>query len=156
MSMFQHEAKQFKFDILREVSKRCYEGTLNDNTPDELAHLLVSSNTDRFRCCIYKERAILKFIEDQVKENGYPPSVREIGKAIGLSSTATVHAYLAKKYEYLENESSNAEKVYLSKDGLIAVFYTIEYGQVSYYSNVAESRSLSSINELNRHAVKLK
>ena len=43
-----------------------------------------------------KERAILKFIEEQVTENGYPPSVREIGKAIGLSSTATVHAYLAK------------------------------------------------------------
>ena len=43
-----------------------------------------------------KEKAILKFIEDQVVKNGYPPSVREIGKAIGLSSTATVHAYLEK------------------------------------------------------------
>ena len=43
-----------------------------------------------------KEKAILKFIETQVLENGYPPSVREIGKAIGLSSTATVHAYLEK------------------------------------------------------------
>ena len=30
-----------------------------------------------------KEKAILKFIETQVLENGYPPSVREIGKAIG-------------------------------------------------------------------------
>lgn len=43
-----------------------------------------------------KEKAILKFIETQVRANGYPPSVREIGKAIGLSSTATVHAYLEK------------------------------------------------------------
>ena len=43
-----------------------------------------------------KEKAILQFIEEQVMEKGYPPSVREIGKAIGLSSTATVHAYLAK------------------------------------------------------------
>ena len=33
-----------------------------------------------------KEKAILKFIENQVNKNGYPPSVREIGKAIGLSS----------------------------------------------------------------------
>ena len=49
-----------------------------------------------------KEKAILKFIETQVLENGYPPSVREIGKAIGLSSTATVHAYLEK----LEKENS--------------------------------------------------
>ena len=70
--------------------------------------------------------------------------------------TNDVHAYLSKKYKYLENESSNAEKVYLSNDGLVAVFYGIEYGQVSYYSNVAESRSISSIKELNRHSVKLK
>ena len=67
-----------------------------------------------------------------------------------------VHAYLAKKYKYLENESSSSEKVYLSNDGLVAVFYGIGYGQVSYYSNVAESRSISSIKELNRHYVKLK
>ena len=46
-----------------------------------------------------KEKAILKFIEEQVIENGYPPSVREIGKAVGLSSTATVHGYLAKLEE---------------------------------------------------------
>ena len=43
-----------------------------------------------------KERAILKFIEEQVIDKGYPPSVREIGKAVGLSSTATVHGYLAR------------------------------------------------------------
>ncbi|MGN1327290.1 MAG: transcriptional repressor LexA [Clostridia bacterium] len=41
-----------------------------------------------------REKAILKFIEKELKEKGYPPSVREIGKAVGLSSTATVHAYL--------------------------------------------------------------
>ena len=43
-----------------------------------------------------REKAILKFIEKKIKEDGYPPSVREIGKAVGLSSTATVHGYLAK------------------------------------------------------------
>ena len=43
-----------------------------------------------------REKAILKFIEKQINANGYPPSVREIGKAVGLSSTATVHGYLAK------------------------------------------------------------
>ncbi len=32
-------------------------------------------------------------------ENGYAPSVREIGKAVGLKSTATVHNYLAKLAE---------------------------------------------------------
>lgn len=38
-----------------------------------------------------REKAILKFIEKQIMTDGYPPSVREIGKAVGLSSTATVH-----------------------------------------------------------------
>ena len=38
-----------------------------------------------------REKAILKFIEKQILTEGYPPSVREIGKAVGLNSTATVH-----------------------------------------------------------------
>ncbi len=43
-----------------------------------------------------REKSILNFIEKQIMTQGYPPSVREIGKAVGLSSTATVHGYLAK------------------------------------------------------------
>lgn len=38
---------------------------------------------------------ILMFIDEQTKKNGYPPSVREIGEAVGLSSTSSVHAQLA-------------------------------------------------------------
>ena len=68
-----------------------------------------------------KEKAILKFIEEQVKANGYPPSVREIGKAIGLSSTATVHAYLAKleKQGFIKKEDKKGRtlKVIKGTDG---------------------------------------
>lgn len=46
-----------------------------------------------------REKAILKFIEKQVDEDGYPPSVREICKAVGLNSTATVHGYLGRLAE---------------------------------------------------------
>ena len=64
-----------------------------------------------------KEKAILKFIENQVNENGYPPSVREIGKAIGLSSTATVHAYLAKleKQGYIKKEDKKGRTLKVVK-----------------------------------------
>lgn len=64
-----------------------------------------------------KEKAILKFIEDQVKENGYPPSVREIGKAIGLSSTATVHAYLSKleKQGFIKKEDKKGRTLKVIK-----------------------------------------
>ena len=64
-----------------------------------------------------KEKAILKFIEKQVKTNGYPPSVREIGKAIGLSSTATVHAYLSKleKQGFIKKEDKKGRTLKIIK-----------------------------------------
>lgn len=37
---------------------------------------------------------ILDFIREQIKENGFPPSVREICEAVGLKSTSTVHGHL--------------------------------------------------------------
>ena len=43
-----------------------------------------------------KQVQILNFVNEQVKEKGYPPSVREICKAVGFKSTSTVHAYLEK------------------------------------------------------------
>ncbi|WP_242730475.1 transcriptional repressor LexA [Bacillus altitudinis] len=39
---------------------------------------------------------ILKFIKEEVKSKGYPPSVREIGEAVGLASSSTVHGHLAR------------------------------------------------------------
>ena len=43
---------------------------------------------------IDKQQQILNFIEKQVSEKGYPPTVREICDAVGLNSPATVHGYL--------------------------------------------------------------
>src|ERR1700682_1006482 len=42
-----------------------------------------------------RQRQGLEFIDSQTREQGYPPSVREIGEAVGLSSPSTVHAHLA-------------------------------------------------------------
>ena len=42
-----------------------------------------------------RQRLILEFIREWVERHGYPPSVREIGEAVGLSSSSTVHAHLA-------------------------------------------------------------
>ena len=41
-----------------------------------------------------KRRAILEYIESSVRDRGFPPSVREIGEAVGLTSSSTVHAHL--------------------------------------------------------------
>lgn len=66
-----------------------------------------------------REKSIIKFIEKKIKEDGYPPSVREIGKAVGLSSTATVHGYLAKLRDkgYIKKEDKKGRTLKLLKGG---------------------------------------
>jgi repressor LexA len=43
-----------------------------------------------------RQAKILDFLADTLRRRGYPPSVREIGSAVGLSSSSTVHAHLDK------------------------------------------------------------
>jgi repressor LexA len=43
-----------------------------------------------------RQQDILEFIKGEVKKKGYPPSVREIGEAVGLASSSTVHGHLAR------------------------------------------------------------
>lgn len=42
-----------------------------------------------------RQRQILDFIRSDIHRRGFPPSVREIGEAVGLSSSSTVHSHLA-------------------------------------------------------------
>jgi len=42
-----------------------------------------------------RQRRILDFIKETVQGRGYPPTVREIGEAVGLNSSSSVHAQLA-------------------------------------------------------------
>jgi repressor LexA len=42
-----------------------------------------------------RQRAILEYLHEYVDDHGYPPTVREIGEAVGLRSPSTVHAHLA-------------------------------------------------------------
>ncbi len=53
-----------------------------------------------------RQQQILDYLKKHLKQKGYPPSVREIGKAVGLSSSSTVHSHL----EALE------KKGYIRKD----------------------------------------
>lgn len=42
-----------------------------------------------------RQREIYDFVVGYVDQHGYPPTVREIGEAVGLASPSTVHAHLA-------------------------------------------------------------
>jgi len=42
-----------------------------------------------------RQRQVLDFIKAEIRRKGYPPTVRDIGEAVGLSSSSTVHSHLA-------------------------------------------------------------
>lgn len=65
-----------------------------------------------------KRREILDFIEAQLRERGYPPSVREIGEAVGLASTSTVHAHLAtlQRHGYLRRDPTKPRAIEVHYD----------------------------------------
>jgi repressor LexA len=60
-----------------------------------------------------RQRDILDFIEQQQRERGYPPSVREIGEAVGLTSPSTVHNHLntLQRLGYLQRDESKPRAI---------------------------------------------
>lgn len=88
-----------------------------------------------------REKAILKYIEKQVNANGYPPSVREIGKAVDLKSTATVHGYLEalEKKGYIKKESQKGRTLKLLKGG------ALEGEQVSFNKEAYSSKEMVDV-----------
>ena len=46
-----------------------------------------------------RQKQILAYIKDTLRAKGYPPSVREIGAAVDLRSSSTVHSHLTKLEE---------------------------------------------------------
>src|SRR5437762_13788821 len=51
--------------------------------------------TQETRMLTGRQQEIWKFLNRYADEHGYPPTVREIGEAVGLASPSTVHAHLA-------------------------------------------------------------
>jgi len=72
-----------------------------------------------------RQRQVVEFIDAEVRRRGYPPSVREIGEAVGLSSSSTVHAHLAalqdKGYLRRDPTKPRAIEVTLEPDSGFAV-----------------------------------
>jgi repressor LexA len=51
---------------------------------------------ERQKALTERQRNMVRFIEDYVAEHGYPPTIREIGKQVGISSTSVVNYNLNK------------------------------------------------------------
>lgn len=65
-----------------------------------------------------RQQQILDFIRSEVETKGYPPSVREIGEAVGLQSSSTVHGHLRKIEDlgYIRRDSSKPRAIELLDD----------------------------------------
>ena len=67
-----------------------------------------------------KRREILEFIAAELRGRGYPPSVREIGEAVGLTSSSTVHAHLTtlQKQGYLRRDPTKPRALEVRYDAM--------------------------------------
>ena len=65
-----------------------------------------------------KRREMLDYIAGCLRERGYPPSVREIGEAVGLTSSATVHTHLAvlQREGFLERDPTKPRAIKVRYD----------------------------------------
>ena len=67
-----------------------------------------------------RQLEVLKYIHEKVEERGYPPTVREIGLAVNLSSTSTVHGHLSRleKKGLILRDPTKPRAIELTEDGL--------------------------------------
>src|SRR5712664_191140 len=65
-----------------------------------------------------RQREILTFVQRHGDAHGYPPSVREIGQALGLTSSSTVHSHLAalERKGYLRRDPSKPRALEVLRD----------------------------------------
>lgn len=65
-----------------------------------------------------RQQEILDFVSEQLRTRGYPPSVREIGEAVGLTSPSTVHSHLAtlQRLGYLRRDPTKPRAIEVRYD----------------------------------------
>ncbi len=65
-----------------------------------------------------KQQEILEYIKEITLQRGYPPAVREICQAVGLKSTASVHAHLSSLEEkgYIRRDPSKPRAIEITDD----------------------------------------
>ena len=104
-----------------------------------------------------KDYQILDFIYEQIKDHGFPPTVREICAAVNLSSPATVHARLNKleasgiiERDATKNRSMrilNYTPSYASEDGITRE----EYADVPVYGKITAGVPITAVEQLERY-----
>lgn len=82
------------------------------------ASIMAVPVSEREQLLSTRQKDIMNFIREYIFSKGYPPSVREIGSAVGLSSSASVHANLKKlaEFELLQRDLSKPRAIELTQE----------------------------------------
>ncbi|UQS83480.1 transcriptional repressor LexA [Bombilactobacillus thymidiniphilus] len=94
-----------------------------------------------------KQFEILQYIYDYLKEHQYPPTVREIGYQVNLSSTSTVHGHLERleKKGFLRRNPAKPRALELTTDGLAVL--SIPVDQIPVVGTVTAGQPLLAIQQ---------
>ncbi|MBT9673006.1 transcriptional repressor LexA [Secundilactobacillus kimchicus] len=96
-----------------------------------------------------KQIAILQYIYDQTQAHGYPPTVREIGEAVGLNSTSTVHGHIARlsKRGLLIKDPTKPRALEVTQNGLETLGISDTATQIPVLGTVTAGQPILAVQE---------
>ncbi|OEF95998.1 transcriptional repressor LexA [Desulfuribacillus alkaliarsenatis] len=99
-----------------------------------------------------RQTQILNFIKLEVQKKGYPPSVREIGEAVGLASSSTVHSHLAKIEEagYIRRDPTKPRAIEILDD-LDSESLIQEYSYVPVIGKVTAGIPITAVEHIEQY-----
>lgn len=100
-----------------------------------------------------KQINILKFIWNSINNQGYPPTVREIAKEMGLASTSTVHGYLSRLSQkgLLIKSNAKPRAIEITEDGLKQLGVNSHSNQIPILGNVAAGEPILAVENSNEY-----
>ncbi|WP_069649537.1 transcriptional repressor LexA [Caloranaerobacter ferrireducens] len=99
----------------------------------------------------FKQIEILEFIKKEIQVKGYPPSVREICKAVGLKSTSTVHGHLSKleRKGYIRRDPTKPRAIeILDKDNIYNYYSKKEIIEVPVVGKVTAGEPILAVQNI--------
>lgn len=96
-----------------------------------------------------KQIQILHYIWEKVNEHGYPPTVREIGEAVNLSSTSTVHGHISRleKKGLLVKDPSKPRALEVTAAGLAELGVEPDQKQIPVLGTVTAGEPILAVEE---------
>ena len=96
-----------------------------------------------------KQLEVLAFIHQHVQDQGYPPTIREICDAVGLSSTSTVHGHINRliRRGFLQKDPAKPRALEITPEGLAAIGIRPHQNEIPLLGDVAAGQPILAIED---------